>query len=124
MCVCVLHRGGGGDLVFFSFTSPCYHLLHFNWFGNLMERLAHRQHLGRIMVSLQMTGASPAPVIRVNVALHRFKSIFVGHFVPTCIRQLVGKNRFEFYELRVCLCLWVAAGISPLQPSIYSAIMF
>lgn len=37
-------------------------------YSNPMERLASRQHLGRIMESLEKTGA-PEPLLCVNVAL-------------------------------------------------------
>lgn len=48
-------------------------------FGNPMERLASRQHLGRIIESLEKTGA-PEPLSCVNVALEILSAV-----CPDCL---------------------------------------
>ena len=53
-------------------------------FDNLMERLAGRQHLGRIMESLERTGA-PEPLSCVNVALQSLNGVCSD--CPDCVQS-------------------------------------
>lgn len=61
-------------------------------FGNLMERLASRQHLGRIIESLEKTGA-PEPLSCVNVALQ---------VLPTACAHCLVLRVYTVASLSIC----------------------
>lgn len=74
-------------------------------YRNPMERLASRQHLGRIMESLEKTGA-PEPLSCVNVALR-----ILAAACTDCLHGAEARSCRSSFSVQIAMCNPVDPGV-------------